>query len=250
MNCEQWLSLINASMDGELLLDDGHRLTAHLGECATCRVAADELERDDRELARNFGPRQRAASTIADQVLDAWFEEAPSPSRLRVYLRWASSAAAGFAVAFFLFGPGTRIGSNGEYEYERVRTLVEEWKQSDSPYEVELHLRSLGPACASPLARVVRTWDGEENDELRIEAARVLCDLADASQIPTLIDLLGDKSPKIRTLTEASLVRLTGRRQVELPGPTLAQAASCSNPQAEWRDWWNNNKERFERPDG
>ena len=106
MNCEQGLSLINARMDGELLPDDRHRLTAHLGECASCRVAADELERDDRELARTFGARQRAASTIADQVLEAWFDEAPLPSRRWVFLRWASSAAAGSITYVSLVAPG------------------------------------------------------------------------------------------------------------------------------------------------
>ena len=248
MNCEQGLSLINARMDGELLPDERHRLTAHLGECASCRVAADELERDDRELARIFGARQRAASTVADQALEAWFEEAPS--RGWVHLRWASAAAAGFAIAFLLFGPRTWIGSNGGDADKRVRALVEEWKQSDAQREVEMHLRSLGSACAAPLADAVQTWEGEANDEWRLGAARVLCDLADASQIPTLIDLLGDTSLEIRTLTEASLVRLTGRRRVEPLGPTIAQAATCSNPQVEWREWWNENKERFERPDG
>ncbi len=250
MKCELWLSLINARMDGELLPDDEHRLSAHLGECASCRAAANELERVDRELARTFGARQRAASTIADQVLEAWFAKAPSPSRRWDHLRWASAAAAGFALAFLLFGPRTWIGSIGSDEDENVRALVDEWKQSHSQREIELRLRSLGSACAAPLADAVQTWEGAANDERRLGAARMLCDLADASQIPTLIDMLGDTSPKIRALTEASLVRLTGRRRVELPGPTIAQAASCSNPQAEWREWWNKNKDRFERLGG
>ncbi len=250
MNCEQGLSLINARMDGELLPDDRHRLAAHLGECANCRVTADELERDDRELARLCGARQRAASAVADRVLEAWFDEAPSPSRRWVHLTWVSAAAAGFAVALLLFGPRTWIGSNGGYGNERVRTLVEEWKQSDSPREVELRLRALGSACAAPLAVAVQTWGGEANDEWRLGAARMLCDLADASQIPTLIDLLGDTSVEIRTLSAASLVRLTGRRRVDPFGPPSTQAASCGNPQVEWREWWNKNKERFERPDG
>ncbi len=250
MNCEQSLSLINARMDGELLLDDRHRLTAHLGECASCRAAADQMERDDRELTRIFGDRQRAASAVADQVLEAWFEETPAPSRRWALVRWAPAFAAGFAMAFLLFGARTWIGSNGGYEKKRARALVGEWKQSDFPREVELHLRSLGSASAAPLANAVQTWEGEPNDEWRLGAARVLCDLADASQIPTLIDLLGDTSPEIRALTEASLVRLTGRRRVEPIEPTLQQAATCSNPQVEWREWWNKNKERLERPDG
>ncbi len=246
MNCEQGLSLINARMDGELLSDDRHRLRAHLGECADCRVAVDELERDDRELARIFGTRQRAASTVADHVLEAWFEEAPLPSRWRAHLRWASAAAAGFALAFLLFGPRTW---NGGFKDGRIHALVEEWKQSDAHREVEMHLRSLGSACAEPLADAVQKWEGEANDQRRLGAARILCDLADASQIPTLIELLGDTSFEIRTLSEASLFRLTGRRRVDLIGPTIAQAATCSNPQVEWREWWNKNKERFERPD-
>jgi hypothetical protein len=250
MNCKQCLSLSNARMDGELLPDDQHRLTAHLNECANCQVAVDALERDDREVARMFGARQRAASTLADQVLEAWFDEAPLPSRRWVSLRWASAAAAGFALAFLLYGPRTWNGSSGGDKHERVRALVDEWKQSDALRDVELRLRSLGSACAAPLADAVQTWDGEANDERRLGAARVLCDLADASQIPTLIDLLGDKSFEIQTLSEATLVRLTGRRRVELHGPMIAQAASCSNPQVEWREWWNKNKVQYERPGG
>lgn len=249
MNCEQGLSLINAHMDGELPPDDRHRLAAHLSVCASCRLTADKLGRDDRELARTFGTRQRAARAIADQVLEAWFEEAPAPSRLWVRLKWVAAVAAGFAMAFLLFGPRTWTGSNGGYEHERARALVEEWKQTASPREVELRLRSLGSACATPLAHAVESWKGEANDERRLGAARVLCDLADASQIPTLIDLLGDTSHEVRTLSEATLVRLTGWRRIDILEATAQHAATCSNPQADWREWWNNNKEQFERPD-
>jgi len=107
----------------------------------------------------------------------------------------------------------------------------------------------LGPACAAPLADVVQAWEGEPNDVGRLGLARVFCDVADASQIPTLIELLGDPSFEIRTASESSLVRLTGRREVDPMGPVNPQAASCSNPQVEWRQWWDKNKERFERSD-
>ncbi|MCH8149137.1 MAG: zf-HC2 domain-containing protein [Planctomycetes bacterium] len=249
MNCEQGLSLISALMDGELLPDDRHRLTAHLAECANCRVAMDDWERDDRELAQVFGVRKRAASAVADRVLEAWFEEASSSSRQRGHWKLASAAAAGFAMAFLLFGARTWIGSSGGDLDERVHALVAEWKKGDAPYELELRLRSLGPACAAPLADVVQAWEGEANDAGRLGIARVLCDVADASQIPTLIELLGDPSFEIRTASEASLVRLTGRREVGPMGPVPPEAASCSNPQVDWREWWDKNKERFDRSD-
>ena len=249
MNCEQGLSLISALMDDELLPDDRRRLTAHLGECATCRVAVNDLERHDRELAHVFGVRRRAASAVADRVLEAWYEEAPSSSRQWGHWKLASAAAAGFAMAILLFGAHTWIGSRGGDLDERVHALVAEWKQGDAPYELELRLRSLGPACAAPLADVVQAWEGEANDAGRLGIARVLCDVADASQIPTLIELLGDPSFEIRTASESSLVRLTGRREVDPMGPVPPEAASCSNPQVEWREWWDKNKERFERSD-
>ncbi len=249
MGCEQGLTLINARMDGELPADDRHRLIVHLGECATCRVAVDDFERDDRELARIFGARQRSAAAVADRVLEAWFDEAPSRSRPWGLWRLTSAVAAGFALAFVLFGPRTWIGSSRDDPDERVHALVNEWKQSDAPYETELRLRAQGPACVAPLADVVRTWTGEANDAKRLDATRVLCDLADTSQIPTLIELLGDSSFDIRTLAEASLFRLTGRYGVDPLGPSMPQAVTCSNPQVEWRQWWDKNKERFEQSD-
>ncbi|GJM23869.1 MAG: hypothetical protein DHS20C16_02840 [Phycisphaerae bacterium] len=250
MNCEQGLSLINARIDSELLPEDRHRLTVHLGECSSCQLAVDEVERADHELARIFGTRRRAASAVADRVLEAWFDEAPLPSRWRIHLRWVSAVAAGLAMALFLYGPHTWNGSSRGNQDERVSALVEEWKQSDAPQEVELRLRSMGTACATPLAEAVQTWEGDANDERRLRVARVLCDLADTSQIPTLIALLGDTSSEIRTLSEASLVRLTGRQRVNLVVPKVQQAASCSNPQGEWREWWNKNKDQFERSGG
>lgn len=249
MDCEQGSLLLNARMDGELSAEDRHRLTLHLDECAACRISADEFERVDRELARNFLVRQRSVVAVADRVMEAWLEEAPLRSRRWTHFRWASAVAAGFALALLLFGSHTWIGSNGRHENKQVHTMVEEWKKGDVSYESELRLRSQGSACVMPLADVVRTRVGDANDAKRLEATRVLCDLAEKSHIPTLIELLGDTSPEIRSLSEASLVRLTGRDGHDRRGPSLAQITSCSNPQAEWREWWEKNKERFERSD-
>ncbi len=246
MNCEQGLELINARMDGELLPEERHRLSAHLGECAICQETADELERTDRELSRVFGTHSRKASEIADRVLEDWFAEAQSASYRRSHLRWVSAAAAGFAIAFFLHGLHTWIDSSKGNLDERVVALVEEWKQSETPQEVELRLRSMGSVCAAPLAEILNTWEGTARDEHRLGAARVLCDLADKSQIPTLIAMLGDTSFEIRTYSEASLVRLTGRQRADPLGPTPQLGATCSNPQGDWREWWNNNKHEFE----
>jgi len=234
-------------MDGELSADDRHRLTVHLGECTNCRMATDELERDDRELARIFDVRQRSAAAVADRVLEAWFEEAPLSSRTWRPWRLASAIAAGFALAFILFESPTWLRLNRDDVSERVHAAMEEWKQGDASYESELRLRSQGPASVGPLADVVRTWTGNPNDAKRLDATRMLCDLAETSHIPTLIELLGDTSSEIRSLAVASLVRLTGRDGVDPLGPTLAQTTTCSNPQVEWQQWWDKNKELFER---
>ncbi len=249
MDCEQGLLLINARLDGELPAGDRHRLTVHLGECTSCRLAVDEFERDDRELSRIFGARQRSAAAVADRVLEAWFKEAPPISR-----RWGgwgltSAAAAGLALALILLGTRAWPGSSRGDQDGRVQALVDEWTQGDASYETELRLRSKGPACVVPLADVVRSWVGEADDAKRLAAARLLCDLAEASQIPTLIELLDDDSTEVRALSEASLVRLTGRNGVDPLGPALPLATTCSNPQVEWRQWWEDNKERFERSD-
>ncbi|MHC5109412.1 MAG: anti-sigma factor family protein [Planctomycetota bacterium] len=260
MNCEHSFSLINARMDGELPVEDRHRLTAHLGECADCRNAADEFEQGDRELAHLFAQRQESAARVAERVLEAWWNEAPSPSSspspsiVQGLWKLPLAVAAGFALAFLIMGPQWG-GSNGNDPEARIRAMVSEWQQGDVTEVSELHLRALGSDSVPPLLDVVNNWAGDANASKRLAAARMIADLAGTSQIPAMIALLGDQSFEIQQLSDAALVRLTGWNRLESiqpelgPGPTGTQGASCSNPQAEWQEWWERNKDRFEQPD-
>lgn len=246
MNCEHGLLLLNAQIDNEIPADDGYQLAAHLNECADCQSAAAALEQTDRELSRLFDARPRAAAVVADRALQAWFAEAAAPSRRRMYWVWMSAAAAMIAFSFVVFGPKFWNGAQNDDRDDRARALVQAWQQSAAPSDVELQLRSIGSACGDPLADAVQAWKGAADDERRLDAARVLCDLADNSQIPTLIDLLGDSSTEVQRLSEATLVRLTGRRRSSPLGPDIEAATSCSNAQGDWRAWWAENKAWFE----
>lgn len=44
MNCELYLDLISARLDGELTAQEEAALTAHLQECSACRAIADEMK--------------------------------------------------------------------------------------------------------------------------------------------------------------------------------------------------------------
>lgn len=44
MNCEQYLELISARLDGELTAQEEAALTAHLQECPACRAIANDLQ--------------------------------------------------------------------------------------------------------------------------------------------------------------------------------------------------------------
>jgi len=44
MNCELYLDLISARLDGELTAQEEAELTAHLQECPVCRAIADEMK--------------------------------------------------------------------------------------------------------------------------------------------------------------------------------------------------------------
>lgn len=301
MNCEHWFALINARMDGELPPDDRRRLSAHLSECANCRKAADEFENGDRELARLFAPRQQAAAMVADRVLEQWWNESPlrtkksqlPPNTLGAW-KVPVAVAAGFAIAFVLFGwQGT--GTQVDGDEARIRKMVSDWRQGSDPVRIsELDLRALGSDAVPPLLEVVNNWEGDADAPKRIAAAHLVADLAESSQIPALIALLGDQSAEIRNLSESTLIRLTGWNRLavhavepvpglnprgpdsggpDLSGPDSGGpksggpdssgqhpggidpagverpiVASCSNPQAEWQQWWDKNKQRFQQP--
>ena len=109
----------------------------------------------------------------------------------------------------------------------------------------DAELRSLGPSCATPLARYVRSEDSLREAERRRHAARLLADLAPLSLAGELIELLADNDPMVRTSAATALRRITGL-DMDYPIEHWRQAPDESQRAAleAWRAWWSANSFR------
>ncbi len=120
MDCERALILLSARLDGEMggvevpetaeiPETEQAELEAHLSGCPTCRESLASLERQDRELRREFQARREAARSLAEGVIRQYRSESKSSTALlrrRPWLTVILSAAAGFIAAALILRPG------------------------------------------------------------------------------------------------------------------------------------------------
>src|SRR5262249_2584102 len=132
-------------------------------------------------------------------------------------------------------------GRNNPELAKRVDDLFAQIGASKTSYMSEEEIRALGDHCVLPLTRFIQSDRSRAPGEKhrRVEAARILADLAQPWSIPDLIDLLDDEDKDVRYFAAKGLERLTreghGRQPADWrdqPRPALAGTLQ------EWRNWW------------
>jgi hypothetical protein len=122
---------------------------------------------------------------------------------------------------------------------DRVNQLFAQIGKGKMELLREDELKGLGDRCVLPLTRYLQSNQAPEMEFRRIEAARVIGDVAQPWCIPYLIELLGDHDGNVREYAIQALRRLTTGG----PGPSPDEWRNMSPSQAhaaqvQWQLWW------------
>lgn len=139
-----------------------------------------------------------------------------------------------------------RKGRDDAEVNERVNDLLAQIGQSKISNLYEEEVRSLGDSCVLPLLRYLQSDRSKGQEHKRLEAARILADIAPPWSIPELIELLTDDDNRVRGLAATGLTRLTGYTQGLSPEQWRSTPwADCKSTYQQWQAWWTENKHRF-----
>jgi ferric-dicitrate binding protein FerR (iron transport regulator) len=141
-------------------------------------------------------------------------------------------------------------GRNNPELAKRVDDLFAQIGASKTSYMSEEEIRALGDHCVLPLTRFIQSdrsrLPGEKHR--RVEAARILADLAQPWSIPDLIEMLADDDKDVRYFAAKGLERLTQKSHGREPAAWRDQPRQTLDGSIqEWRSWWQKNKDRYPR---
>jgi hypothetical protein len=139
-----------------------------------------------------------------------------------------------------------RKGRDDAEVNQRVNDLLAQIGESKLSNLYEEEIRSLGDSCVLPLLRYLQSERSKDQEFKRLEAARILSDIAPPWSIPELIELLADDDNRVRGFAATGLTRLTGYTQGLSPEQWRSTPwAGCKSTYQQWQAWWLENKHRF-----
>jgi hypothetical protein len=141
-------------------------------------------------------------------------------------------------------------GRNNPELAKRVDDLFAQIGASKTSYMSEEEIRALGDHCVLPLTRFIQSDRSRALGERhrRVEAARILADLAQPWSIPDLIEMLADDDKDVRYFAAKGLERLTRESHGREPAAWRDQPRKAlEEPLQEWHKWWQKNKDRYPR---
>jgi hypothetical protein len=138
---------------------------------------------------------------------------------------------------------------NPELE-KRVRDLLAQIVIEKAPYLTEEEIRGLGDHCVVPLTRFILSEQPQTPDlkARRVQAARILADLAQTWSIPDLMQMLGDSDGDVRFNAARGLKRLTMHEEgnsLEVWREQPPDKEKLAGLQVGWQGWWDRNKDRY-----
>ncbi len=128
---------------------------------------------------------------------------------------------------------------------QRVDQMLAALGQTKLSYLYEEEIRALGDFSVPPLMEYVKSRASLQQPDRRVEAMRILADLAQPWSIGDLIELLGDQDGAVRFYAAAALKRLTGRTQGREPEQWRSESwGSCQPARDAWQAWRQANREQ------
>jgi hypothetical protein len=142
----------------------------------------------------------------------------------------------------------SRGADNPELQ-QRVDTLLAEIGRAKIATLYEQEIRSLGEHAVLPLVRFIQSPLAAEDPRRRLDAMRLTADLAPVWMIPDLIDLLEDREPYVRSMSAATLYRLTAL-DMELSPQQWREPGNDAQKTAvqDWRNWWAAHRDQYPQP--
>lgn len=133
----------------------------------------------------------------------------------------------------------------------RVNELFAQIGQTKMRDLYEEEIRSLGDRCVVPLTRYIQSNISQTDSERgrRVEAARILSDLAQPWSIGDLIPLLNDPDSSVRYYAARALHRLRGNNDFgRTPEQWRDDPAGSQAAYRQWQAWWEKNKSALPVP--
>jgi hypothetical protein len=129
---------------------------------------------------------------------------------------------------------------------KRVDDLFAQIGQQKMSFMYEEEIRALGDHCVIPLVRYIESDRSKGDAPKRVEAAKIVSDVAPPWAIGELIGLLSDKDGEVRYYAAVALRRLTGRDMERTPEQWKTDPwYACASSAETWKKWWDKNRERF-----
>ncbi|HMC87939.1 MAG TPA: FecR domain-containing protein [Gemmataceae bacterium] len=137
-------------------------------------------------------------------------------------------------------------GPNNKEVARRVNDILASIGETKTGSFNEDEIRKLGYSCTTPLTRYVQSERSKNQVDRRIMAMRIVADLAPASSVSDLIELLGDRDPEIRYYAALGLKRLTHETLGHEPKEWRnRQLTALNSAREQWRRWWEKNKQDY-----
>lgn len=129
---------------------------------------------------------------------------------------------------------------------ERVNDIFARIGEEKMAFLRENELRALGDHCVVPLTCYLQSPLSQQHEFKRVEAARIIADVAQPWCIPYLIELLSDGDGSVRLNAARALERLTGQDQGRSPEQWRDQNPGKNQSAIQrWKHWWEQNKARY-----
>jgi ferric-dicitrate binding protein FerR (iron transport regulator) len=184
------------------------------------------------------GPRELVKTGEVAKIVGGRVEEKSPAHDLVAATRWVNEL-------FIL-----KSRSNPELG-RRVDDLLAQLGDTKTSSMSEVDIRALGDHCVLPLTRFIQSdrSKGREQRTRRVEAARILGDLAQPWSIPDLIKLLDDEDADVRYFASLGLRRLTRETLGCEPNAWRDQShQTLGQARERWQGWWEEHKDRYPKP--
>jgi ferric-dicitrate binding protein FerR (iron transport regulator) len=126
---------------------------------------------------------------------------------------------------------------------KRIDMLMASIGNEKMMYMYEDEIKALGDHCVLPLTRWVQSPLSANDPRKRLQAARILTEMAQPWSIPQMVELLDDSDGEVRFYAARALQRLASQNMGRSPEDW--RNAKYANTRGEWQKWWEDHKDLY-----